>query len=61
MKHSKWTLPAVLSLLLGVLACELPASTTPMPVDINVLNTTVAQTVVSAQTQSAVPEPAFLP
>ena len=59
MKHSKWTLPAVLSLLLGVLACELPASTTPMPVDINVLNTTVAQTVVGAQTQSAVPEPAF--
>ena len=48
----------VASLLITSLACVLPGAAAPVPVDPNVLNTSVAQTISARQTQAALNNPA---
>lgn len=55
MKLSRRISIPALAVFLGVLACEVPATATPAPADLNLLNTIVAGTVIAARTQSMVP------
>jgi hypothetical protein len=59
MNHTKRALCSVPLLCIGILACALPAISTPAPADFGLLETAIVQTVIGAQTQSAVPGPSL--
>ena len=54
-KHS--ILVTVVMLLFAALACVLPGTTAPTPVDPNAFNTSVAQTIIARQTEAALKNP----
>lgn len=55
MKLSKRNSFPVLAILLVMQACEMPAANTPPPAGPDTLDTVVAETVIAARTQSAIP------